>query len=109
MNDGINHPLKTNIVHFAEDPRRGAQRLDEDWSYSTDNDLVEHQIIREVQKEEDTEEVMINEMYIDDEIHNSEIVLKLTGVFHTKTPYQIPSIGFIDTAKILKESEYNRA
>ena len=34
---------------------------------------------------------------------------KLSGVFHTKTPYQIPSIGFIDTAKILTESEYNSA
>ena len=97
MNDEINHPLRTDIGHFADDPRWGAQRLDENWSYSTDNDLVEHQIIREVQKEEDTEEVMINEMYIDDEISNSEIVSKLTGVFHTETPYLITFIGFIDT------------
>ena len=109
MNDGINHPLKTDIVQFADDPRRGANRLNEDWSYSTNNDLVEHQIIRELQKEEDTEEVMINETYIDGELHNSEIMSKLSGVFHIKTPYQIPSIGFIDTAKILKESEYNSA
>ena len=52
---------------------------------------------------------MINEMYIDDEISNSEIVSKLTGVFHTETPYPIPFIGIIDTAKIMMESEYNSA
>ena len=122
MNDGMDHFSKTDIVEFADDPRRGARRLDENWSYSDSNNLFETQIIREFQDEEDTEKVMIDDLYLDDivisaeeeinkliELHNSEVMSNTPGDFHVKKPYQIPSIGFIDTARILTESGYNSA
>ena len=107
MNDGMNHPLRTDIVQFADDPKRGTRRPDEDWLYSNSNGPVEYQIIRELHEEEDTKKVTIDEMYIDDELHNSEVISNAPDDFHVKMSYQIPSFGFIDTEKILTESEYN--
>ena len=126
--DGIGQLLEEDIEHFMYDPRRGACSLGEDSSYSDSNGLLQAQSYKSSQDEEDIKRVVIERIYLDDVaipafleegiskhkrpflkgLHSSEVITKTSGYVDIQEPYQLPSHGFIDTAGILKESEYNK-
>ena len=109
----MDQPLEKDIEHFMDDPRRGAR------SFSDSNILFRAQSYRGIQDEEDNERVETEKIYLDDvaiytsseeefskhnfltKLHNSELMSKTSVYVDIQKPYQLPSPGFIDTARIL--------
>ena len=119
-------PLEEDIEHFMDDPKRGACSLGEESSYSDSNRLLQAQKYKDIQDEEDNERIVTEKMYLDDidisvfseeeisknnylkGMYSSEVMSKTSVYVDIQKPYQLPSPGFIDTARILKKSEYEK-
>ena len=111
-----------------DDPRKGACNFSKDTANSDSNLLYQSQSHENSIDEDGLDRVVIEAAYLDDVIisasseeeisklkrtfpkflHRSEIISKTSEHGNIQEPSQLPSPGFINTARIMEESKYRR-